>query len=531
MGPLKISIISNSQKLDKYTFNILKWIKENENKFQLDHIIIVNNQDYYLRNFKPAKILKKIFFRIILSIEKILLNFYNLHKDHLKKFETKNLIKTTININELKKKNRSYFSENDIEKIKEEKFDIIIRACSNILSGEILKLPKYGILSFHHGDIENFRGSPAGFWEVYFKKDDTGFIIQQLNENLDAGKVLYRGFFQTKYFFLLNQAELYFKSNFFFKKILIDIYNKNIKNDFKYQTLGDIYEIPKITKQLKYISELIKKITKKLFFRKTYWNICLINSKDNKTFIPQIKKDFFLADPFIFQKDNKSFCFAEEFNFKNNKGHIVCFEITNSQLLNKREVLNEKFHLSFPYIFEFENNIYMCPETSSIDEIRLYIAKSFPHEWEYHSTIIKNIKSADSVIFEKNNYWWLITNKCYDNSNDFTHDLSIFYSRKGPLTMDWHEHKMNPVLTDSRRARNAGIFFDKNQNIIRVSQKQGYDKYGKSVSFNIIKNISPSEFEEEKVDFDFKKNISFSKNIRGIHHVCKIKDNIIFDFN
>lgn len=104
MGPLKISIISNSQKLDKYTFNILKWIKENENKFQLDHIIIVNNQDYYLRNFKPAKILKKIFFRIILSIEKILLNFYNLHKDHLKKFETKNLIKTTININELKKK-------------------------------------------------------------------------------------------------------------------------------------------------------------------------------------------------------------------------------------------------------------------------------------------------------------------------------------------------------------------------------------------------------------------------------------------
>ena len=66
-----------------------------------------------------------------------------------------------------------------------------------------------GILSFHHGDNTKYRGSPPGFREVYNKEDQTGFVLQQLNNTLDGGKVIERGEFKTQFFYLLNQAFIF----------------------------------------------------------------------------------------------------------------------------------------------------------------------------------------------------------------------------------------------------------------------------------------------------------------------------------
>ena len=54
-------------------------------------------------------------------------------------------------------------------------------------------------------------------------------MIQVLKQNLDYGNIILEGSFQTKSFYLLNQAELYKKSNFYLKKILLD-FSKKKKN-------------------------------------------------------------------------------------------------------------------------------------------------------------------------------------------------------------------------------------------------------------------------------------------------------------
>ncbi len=46
-------------------------------------------------------------------------------------------------------------------------------------------------------------------------------------------------------------------------------------------------------------------------------------------------------------------------------------------------VLAEPFHLSYPYVFEWENNYYMIPEANSTESIRLYRATNFPRQWEH----------------------------------------------------------------------------------------------------------------------------------------------------
>ena len=39
----------------------------------------------------------------------------------------------------------------------------------------------------------------------------------------------------------------------------------------------------------------------------------------------------FLADPFLLEKDNRTFCFVEEFSYKENKGKISASNQINSK--------------------------------------------------------------------------------------------------------------------------------------------------------------------------------------------------------
>ncbi len=52
------------------------------------------------------------------------------------------------------------------------------------------------ILSYHHGDPREYRGRPAGFYELMNGKTAVGQVVQVLSETLDAGEVV--AFAETK---------------------------------------------------------------------------------------------------------------------------------------------------------------------------------------------------------------------------------------------------------------------------------------------------------------------------------------------
>ena len=524
MKKIKITIITNGDFVDKYTYDLAKWIKSNNKKFYFKNFITLpkNNKKYSNKN----KILKKIFFRLIIFFENLVLKFTKNHKDHFQKFDLKNIVNKKFKIRETKNKS---LNQEDLNNIKNENFDILIRSCTNILNEEILKCPKYGIISFHHGDYAKYRGSPAGFWEVFFKEKTTGFIIQKLEKKLDYGKIILEGFLQTKSFFLYNQAELFNKSNFYIKKVLLD-FHKNKKFYFiKKREKGKIFETPKIMNQIRYLLETTKILIKKIFYYNNNFNIASFNLKKfNSPIIIKNNSKNFLADPFLIKYKNKNFCFAEEYSHIKKKGHIVCIDL-NDKKNEKKIILDEKFHLSFPYIFNYNNKFFMCPDTSSISEIRLYESTNFPFKWKFYKTIKKNINSVDNIIFKNKGLWWLFTNIDQSNTGDFSHDLSIFYTKKNPLTNRWKNHLLNPIKINSLETRNAGIILEKNK-MIRISQLQGFDNYGENINFHLIKTLTTKKYKEKLI-----KNKDFTKiknklNNADIHHFSKIKNDVLVDF-
>ena len=205
-------------------------------------------------------------------------------------------------------------------------------------------------------------------------------------------------------------------------------------------------------------------------------------------------KDGFLADPFVYQRDEKTFIFAEHYSTERQKGHISCVEISENITPSIKPVVVEKFHMSFPFIFDYEGNTYMCPETSESKDIRLYRCTNFPLQWKFEGTLMSNVSAADSMIFYHKNKWWLFTN--IDSAGVGGHDteLFIFYA-DSPLTNKWNSHPLNPIYTDSRFARNGGFFRD-NGSIFRVSQIKGFDKYANGIRINKVVELSEQLFQE-----------------------------------
>ena len=69
----------------------------------------------------------------------------------------------------------------------------------------------------------------------------------------------------------------------------------------------------------------------------------------------------YVADPFIISKDALLFMFFEVFSSKKNHGNIGYAKSADGFSWKYGSiVLDEPFHLSYPYVFEWENEYYMA---------------------------------------------------------------------------------------------------------------------------------------------------------------------------
>jgi methionyl-tRNA formyltransferase len=57
-----------------------------------------------------------------------------------------------------------------------------------ILKAPLLSLAPEGVLSYHHGDMREYRGQPPAFWELYNGEREIGVTVQRLSEGIDCGE-------------------------------------------------------------------------------------------------------------------------------------------------------------------------------------------------------------------------------------------------------------------------------------------------------------------------------------------------------
>lgn len=384
--------------------------------------------------------------------------------------------------------------------------DFILDFSSIRLTGNVLNAAKYGIWSYQFGDPAKYSGNTPCFWEIY--KEDVlskASLIRLTNEN-DTLVLLKEGCLKTNISYPRNLDKIHFESTKWPLQLCQDIKNnqtKNLSNTVKREQ-NIIVPAPSGPQLLYFLLVQLKlfvKKAKKLIFYTDYWNIGIAHSpihdflNSQKTpevqWFPDLPKDRFMADPFGIYFDGDLHIVYENLSFKQGIGKTARFLYKEGSFMENRIVIDEKFHMSYPFLFEHEGVIFCIPETYQANQVRLYRALEFPDQWQFEKVLIDKYAGIDSTLFKHKDMWYLFST----NKNWGPHyNLNIHYSASvfGP----WQEHPKNPVKTDIRSARPAGTIFEHNGDIFRPSMDYSEKVEGRIV-INKIVTLTISDFKEE----------------------------------
>lgn len=235
--------------------------------------------------------------------------------------------------------------------------------------------------------------------------------------------------------------------------------------------------------------------------------------------------DRYWADPFLVENEDDEWIFFEDFEYREARGRISCIRLTADGYDSYRTVLDQPYHLSYPFLFEYEGGLFMIPETHQNRTVELWRCDEFPDRWERVRVILDDISAVDTTLLEHDDRWWLFTNNDRSGLNDHGTELFVFFT-DDPIDGEWLPHELNPVLVDARRARMGGGFIRTNNGAIVRCAQNGGPTYGSGLLLYEIATLTTRAYEERLVE---ELTPDWRSDAVGIHH-CHTQPNLtIFD--
>lgn len=425
------------------------------------------------------------------------------------------------------------FGPKDLEAVQALEFDVLIRCGNGILKGGILNAARNGVVSMHHGDNRVNRGGPAGFWEVLNGEPLTGFIVQRLTDELDGGEVLYRGNISTALFYAWNHVALLERSNQYLMRTIERLCEGECVPEPPHVYDGRLFRTPPLHVTLLYLAKTAFRLGKRSFRRIVgrhwHWGIAYQQADWRRAVLHRGRPipnppGRFLADPFALEVDGVHYVLVEEYSYRARKGVISAYRIDDVAAQPLGVVLEEDWHLSFPFVFRDGETLYMVPESSADRTIRLYRCTRVPDRWELAQVIMRDVAAADTIIFKKQHRWWMLTTIQGAGMAANDAELHAFFSDS--VLGNWTPHALNPVVMDAKKGRNGGLLRHGND-IYRVAQGHVFNRYGATFSIQQITRLSPTEYDERCVQ---RIQPQFFKGIAGTHHFHEASGLVVYDF-
>ena len=233
----------------------------------------------------------------------------------------------------------------------------------------------------------------------------------------------------------------------------------------------------------------------------------------------------FLADPFTITVDGVTTLFVEEFPFDTRKGVISAYRLERDKAERIGVVLEEPHHLSFPFVFEHDGEIYMVPEGGGGGSVKLYKSTNFPTAWTEVKVLLPDVPAVDTVLFAHGSRWWMLTTIAGDGPGLNNAELHAFYA-DDPLG-DWTPHAQNPIVMDASKGRNGGFLRDERDAPCRVAQVPGFTFYGAGFAVYRIDELTPESYRETLVQ---RVEPNFFPKLDGTHHLHSAHGLTVFDY-
>jgi hypothetical protein len=385
--------------------------------------------------------------------------------------------------------------------------DLILHLGARPAPSHFVEATRFGIWEISDGKQVVHSDDLPGFFEVFYRKPITDCAV--FSTNGETSLLLVKGPIATDPISVSRNRENFFwKAAFLLlKAIRMLSHERKLTPEVKFEmgtrqfngSRPNILDLMRLA--VNQVSRFTIKKVRKRFYR-DQWILMLAKNTGEivpswdafQPIYPPMKR--FWADPFVLERENRYYVFFEELLYETNLGRLACAILDlNGNILENRTILEKPYHLSYPFIFEFDETLYMIPETGANKTIDLYRCRSFPFEWDYHKTLFEGVEAKDATLLEQNGKWWLFATMRENEHGSTWDQLSIFWA-DNPFSNKWTPHPLNPVVVDVRTARPAGYIFSHNGVLIRPSQDCSV-RYGYALNFNRITKLSEKEYEEK----------------------------------
>jgi hypothetical protein len=407
----------------------------------------------------------------------------------------------------------NFLSPDDIREIRALDLDVLFHFGTTKIEGASLGMARYGTWYFQSSGSAGYGGRLTGFRQLMNKERTSEFSLCMVSQACDSPTTIRRSWTSTDIYSLKgNRSKIYWKSAYHAMLKLRDLAESGPRSldedgsvanppacfvqDGKVPTTGQILKF-----LVKMGSRNLTRSLRNLAFKERWY---LAYKLGNSHGIPESFADFqymippkdrFWADPFPIEKDGAYYIFMEEFLYDLMKAHICVIEMDRDGAWKPPvKVLEREYHLSYPFVFQWENRWYMIPETKKNNTIELYRCMRFPTEWVLDRVLIGNVQAVDATLHRQDDLWWLF---CNIGGKDFSSndELHVFHAETplGP----WIPHKKNPIKSDVRSARPAGRLFRVNNQLYRPAQDCSI-RMGGAISINKVTTLTTTEFKEHE---------------------------------
>lgn len=416
----------------------------------------------------------------------------------------------------------------ELENVKSFNLDVLMNFGPTTLNSKLATLAKHGVWFYAFGAKDDSQQNVPGFDAVLNREPITISSLRSLQGD-GTERIIYQSVSPTlsRFSVRLNNNTCYLKSAAFMARSLVELYEGHnaVAKNVSHRT-GRLLEPPTNAAMalmlLKLSGRAVSRALTKVSSFEQWVLAYRFNNTEFKYLIPP--SDRFWADPFPVRMEGRYYIFFEEYLYAQRKAHISVIEVDRKGIVSgPTEVLKLDCHLSYPFVFEWQGDYYMIPETGEKNAVELYRSGSFPFKWQLEKILLEANCPLDATLIEVKGAWWMFVNIQEQGVTVNWDELHLYYSEspKGP----WRAHARNPIVSDVRSARPAGRLFWSKGVLYRPSQDSS-ERYGYATAVCQIISLSPTEYAETQIA---KILPDWDKNVFGVHTLNALNEVTVID--
>lgn len=405
--------------------------------------------------------------------------------------------------------NADRLADDDLQVLRERDLDVALHLGPCRPANSTLNIAKFGVWSYRLADPRAWGGAVAGFWEVMRGSAVTHSALAVLGPEPAGDRVIAESTASTDYLSVRrNRSNFLWTASGFVERKLRGLRERG-PSSLREDDLPSPVDVeqspvpPNNIEMLRLALGLAGRWTReRLEGAMAFKQWCLAytlspHRQGRQSFrylIPP--RDRFWADPFPVARGGHYYIFIEEVPYRTRKGHISVIEMDRGGSWSMpMRVFERDFHVSYPFLFEWEGRLHMIPETFDNGTVELYACTSFPTQWSLRKVLLSGVRAVDATLAPIGDRWWMFLAQATGGALPWE-ELHIYYATSplGP----WRAHRRNPVKSDVRWSRPAGRLFERGGILYRPAQDCS-GRYGRAVSVNRIDRIDREDYRETQV--------------------------------